>query len=214
MSKCNQEGISRELNYFGLSISSKTKVLIVGGGRAAYIKAKGLIRKSADVTIISESFSGELLKLKELKLINKSYYKEIIINYHIVIIAIDNIAIKEQIKNHCDELFKLYIDCSDFKSGLAIMQSEGNLKNISYSVSTKVGTPKLSKLLLGKIEGLLKEYDDFALDISRIRTLAKKLDDEKKKAVINFICTEDFKFFFEKGKSDLVIKIFFEGFDN
>lgn len=89
------------------------------------------------------------------------------------------------------------------------MQSQGELKNIMYSVNTKVAVPKLSRLLLQKIKETLLEYDDFVLCASKIRKEAKNLDDESKKIIIDFICSDDFKFFFDKGKEKLIIKMFF-----
>jgi DNA-binding transcriptional regulator YiaG len=42
---------------------------------------------------------------------------------------------------------KIYIDCSEFKNGMAVVPSQTNLNNLSFSLTTKVGAPVLSKML-------------------------------------------------------------------
>lgn len=205
-----KENISREIDFFGLSISKNASILIIGGGKAALIKAKSLTAKGISVTVIGEKIENDLKTLKGITIIKKSYYKDIINKYHIIIIAIDDHEVRREIINHCNEVFKIYIDCTDYKNGLAVMQSQGELKNIMYSVNTKVAVPKLSRLLLQKIKETLLEYDDFVLCVSKIRKEAKNLDNESKKIIIDFICSNDFKFFFDKGKEKLIIKMFFD----
>lgn len=205
-----KENISREVDFFGISIAKNTSVLIIGGGKAALIKARSLTTKGINVTVIGEKIEAELECLRGVTIIKKKYYKEIITRYHIIIIAINNHELRREIIKHCNEAFKIYIDCTDYKNGLAIMQSQGELKNIMYSVNTKVAVPKLSKLLLQRIKDVLLEYDDFVLCVSKIRNEAKNLDNESKKVIIDYICSEDFKFFFDKGKEKLIIKMFFD----
>lgn len=210
MLESDKKDISRNLNFFGVSLSNNTSVLIIGGGKAAYIKAKSLIAKKVNVTILAKDFSEEFCSLSGLNLIKEKYYKKIIEKFHFIIIAVNDDKLREEIVADCNNIFKLYIDCTDYKNGLAIMQSQGSIEHIAYSVNTKVGVPKLSKLLLSKINDTLYEYDDFVFEVSKIRERAKKLSKEEKNIVIDFICTDDFKFFFDKGKTEQIINMFFE----
>lgn len=210
MFEINKESISRDIDYFSIAISNNSRILVIGGGKAAYIKVKSLIRNSMNVTVLAKEFIEEISAIKEVTLIKASYNSRLLEKYHLIIIAINDDLIRREIKKDCEKLFKLYIDGTEGEKGLAIMESQRSLDNISYSVSTKVKAPKLSKLYLDKIEELLKDYDDFTLEVGKIREGAKKLKDEEKKEVINFICTEDFKFFYDRKKSNLILKLFFE----
>ena len=49
-----KENISREIDFFGISIAKNTSVLIIGGGKAALIKAKSLTTKGINVTVIGK----------------------------------------------------------------------------------------------------------------------------------------------------------------
>lgn len=193
------------LNFF----SHKLRVKIIGGGKGAFIKAKTFCVNGCDVEILSKSFSKEILSLKDYKAkyIEGEYYKNFIIDAHIVLIAVDDKDLCKIIITDCEDLNKIYIDSTEFKNGMAVIPSQRNLKNLSFSVSTKVGVPKVSKLLGDKIEKTLKKYDDFTLYVSKLREKAKK--EELKKEIIDFICTEDFKFFYEKGKDKEVFTMFF-----
>ncbi|MGL5615779.1 MAG: NAD(P)-dependent oxidoreductase [Sarcina sp.] len=214
MFKANKESISRDIDYLSIAISNNSRILVIGGGKAAYIKIKSLIKKSMDITVVAKEFIEEIKALKEVKLIREPYNDRLLEKYHLIIIAINDDLIRMEIKRDCEKLFKLYIDSTEGEKGLAIMQSQRTLKNISYSVNTKVKAPKLSKLYLGKIEEILKDYDDFTLEVGKIREGAKRLNDKEKKEIINFICTEDFKFFYDKKKSNLILKLFFANIIN
>lgn len=60
-----KENISREIDFFGLSISKNASILIIGGGKAALIKAKSLTAKGISVTVIGEKVENDLENLKE-----------------------------------------------------------------------------------------------------------------------------------------------------
>ena len=194
------------LNFF----YHKLKVKIIGGGKGAFIKAKTFCTKGCAGEILSKNFSEDILNLKNynIRYIKGEYYKNFIIDAHIVLIAIDDKKLRESIVGDCENLNKIFIDCTEFKNGMAVIPSQRNLKNLSFSVSTKVGVPKISKLLGDKMENSLKEYDEFTFYVSRLRENAKK--EKLKKEIVDFICTEDFKFFYEKGKDRKVFSMFFD----
>lgn len=193
------------INFF----SNKLKVKIIGGGKGAFIKAKTFCVNGCNVEILSKSFSRDILDFKDYKVkyIEGEYYKDFIIDAHIVLIAVDDKDLCEAIIKDCKNLNKIYIDSTEFKNGMAVIPSQRNLKNLSFSVSTKVGVPKISKLLGDKIESSIKEYDDFTLYVSKLRKMAKK--ENLKKEIIDFICTEDFKFFYENKKDRAIFTMFF-----
>lgn len=193
------------LNFF----SNKIKIKIIGAGKGAFIKAKTFCTNGCSIEVLSKDFSEEFLNLKNynVKYIKGNYYKDFLIDCHIVLIAVDDKDLCKTIIKDCEDLNKIYIDSTEFKNGMGVIPSQRNLNNLSFSVSTKVGVPKISKLLGNKIENSLKEYDEFTLYVSKLREKAKS--EEFKKEIIDFICTEDFKFFYKKRKDKEVFTMFF-----
>lgn len=203
---------SRKIDYNYIALmSSKLRVGIIGGGKVAYLKAKTFISNGCFLEIISKEFSKEFLELdyKNIVLNNKKYYKDFINDKHIIIIAIDDDKLRKEITNDCDSLFKIYIDCTDVRNGVAAMPIQRKTKNISVALNTSFSNPKASKMLIESVVKNLSEYDDFIEYVGKIRNNAKGLEVYKKE-IIEFVNSEDFKFIWEKNKSEMILKMFFD----
>ena len=65
---------------------------------------------------------------------------------------------------------------------------------------------------IANVKGFIYDHyisdDEFTFYVSRLRENAKK--EKLKKEIVDFICTEDFKFFYEKGKDRKVFSMFFD----
>lgn len=191
-------------------ISPKINVLIVGGGRAALIKARTFTKKGCRVWVISKKFVPEFNELSicsNLKLINEEYGKEHVIDKHLIIIATNNEEINEKIRNHCDEFYKLYIDCSMPKKGLCITTCQRSTKSTIFGINTNDFSPKTSVFLADKVKNQLEKYDDFIEFTSFIRNSIKGF--ENKNEIMNFICSEDFLFFYNKGMGKSIFEMFY-----
>jgi precorrin-2 dehydrogenase/sirohydrochlorin ferrochelatase len=191
-------------------ISPKVNVLIVGGGRAALIKATTFAKKGCKVWVVSKKFIPEFSELNSysnLKIINEEYNKHHICDKHIIIIATNCEEINAKIREHCDELSKLYIDCSNSKKGLCITACQRNTENTVFGINTSDGSPKTSIFLADKIKNKLEKYDDFVAFTSLIRNGAKGL--ENKNEIMNFACSDDFLFFYENGLGKIILKMFY-----
>lgn len=211
MYKNNRKDIQNELDFIFLSfISSKVNIGVVGGGKGGLIKARTFISKRCNLSVLSREFIEEFYQLEALgaKLIKGEYYEDFIRDKHIIIIAVDDYKLKEEIKYHCKKQYKIFIDSTDFNSGMAVVPAQRETNNISFSIHTKRGNPKASLMLLDKIERELISYDQFIRDISLMRNRAKNLD--SKMMITSFITNEDFKFFYEKGYTKEVLLLFFE----
>ncbi|GIM27513.1 siroheme synthase [Clostridium polyendosporum] len=211
MLKDNRENIQDQLNFIFLSlISNKINVGLIGGGKGGLIKARTFITKGCNLWVLSREFIDEFHELEDLgaKLIKGDYYEDFIRDKHIIIIAVDDSKLKEKIKQKCEIEYKIFIDSTDFKSGMGVVPAQREIESISFSIHTKGGNPKASILLLNKIEKELIGYDEFVKVINPIRNRAKSLN--KKLEIISFITTEDFKFFYEKGYMHEVLLLFFK----
>ena len=201
--------LKENIDYTYLSlISKKTNVGIIGGGKVGYIKAKNFLSKNCNVEVLSLDFIKDFTELNNIKLIKNSYYKDFIKNKHIIVIATNNSILNQEIKKDCEEAYKIYIYVEDYIESMAIAPVQRNLNNISFAINTNGGNPRGALMIAKKVEEVLQEYDDFIRYSSLIRKSAKKIN-ESKNDIINFVCSEDFKYIYEKKKDKIVLEMFF-----
>lgn len=200
-----------DLNYTMISLmSSKINVLIVGGGEAAFIKCKTFSKEGCNITVVSKDFSPPFESLKEIyniKLIKGEYDESYIEHNHIIIIATDNEETNHAIKIYCDKKSKLYIHCANYKEGLFVTPVQKHTPNMKFALHTKTSSPKTALFMSKVIEDKLLEYNDFIDYTSSIRNMVKKMN--SKKEIMNFICSEDFYFFYTKGVQDIILEMFY-----
>ncbi|MGG7176706.1 NAD(P)-dependent oxidoreductase [Clostridium paraputrificum] len=204
--------LSREIELSLLSlISNKLRIGIVGAGKAGYIKARHFLKQGCYVEVLSKEENSELMELKgyNLKTIIKEYDRSFIEDKHILIIAINDEEVRDIIKRDCKEMYKIYIDSSSFMDGMGAIPVQRDLDNIVIGINTRGGNPKGSMFLGEKAEVELKKYDNFIGFTTIIRNKVKDIPSIKK-SVIDFIFKEDFLFFFNKGKGDTVLRMFFD----
>lgn len=211
MLEANREDIlSGRINDVFLSIvSSKLNVLIVGGGRAGFIKAKTLSSRGCNVTVISLEFSSDFKTLEEydnITFIKDTYKREYIQDKHLIVIAVPE-KIGIEIKMHCEEEFKLYIACYSFREGMAVLPYQRSTRNMSVGLKSMNASPKTTRFIGQKLEKTLREYDDFMEYSCRLREELKTC--EKREEMLSFISSDDFYFFYTKNKQDLILKMFF-----
>jgi precorrin-2 dehydrogenase/sirohydrochlorin ferrochelatase len=200
-----------DLNYTMISLmSNKINILIVGGGEAAFIKCKTFSKDGCNITVVSKDFSHHFESLKEIyniKLIKGEYDESYIENNHIIIIATDNEEINHAIKLYCDKKSKIYIHCANYKEGLFVTPVQRHTPNMKFALHTKRSSPKTSLFMSKVIEDKLLEYNDFIDYTSSIRKMVKKMN--SKKEIMNFICSEDFYFFYTKGVQNIILEMFY-----
>ncbi|MBA5850970.1 NAD(P)-dependent oxidoreductase [Clostridium sp. cel8] len=190
--------------------SQKINVLIVGGGRAAYIKLKTFSTKGAQVFVVAKKFLSEFDEFKTMKnvhILKKNYEKKYIEKSHIIVIATDNAELNSTIREDCNNMNKLYIDCTKPSLGNCITPCQRNTKNIYFGVNTSEVSPKGAVFVADKMREYAEKYDDFIEFTFKMR---RKMEGNKnRKIVMRFICSEDFYFFYQKGKAKTIIDMFY-----
>ncbi|GAB6167813.1 NAD(P)-dependent oxidoreductase [Clostridium carnis] len=201
---------NKSINYTYLALESKKlRVGIIGGGKAAFIKARNFINNECYVEVLSKEFSNELINLSnDIVLLEGEYNKKFIKDKHIIIIAIDNEILVNKIISHCKEEYKIYINSASFEDGMAIVPVQRSSKYLNLAISTSVGNPKGAMMVAKNVLKILEEYDDFIFKTGKMRKNSKNIS-KYKNDIINFICSEDFKFINEKGKDKLILEMFF-----
>lgn len=174
-------------------ISSKFHVKVIGGGKAATIKVKGLLEKGCYVHILSKEFSKEILDInnENLKLEEGTYYKAFIKDAHLIIIAVDEDALAYEICNDCDEEYKLYLNAIDYKDGMVSIPYSRCYENLGFSISSKLGSPRLTRAIGEEVANIIKENDIYSIKVAKIREKAKK--EELKDEIIKAISSKEFK---------------------
>lgn len=205
-----------KLDYALLSlISDKINVGIIGAGRAGIIKAVHFLNRNCNVYMITKESYKDNEKIKSLMDKNnfhikcREYNKDFILDKHLIIIAVDNYETKNEIKEDCDKLYKIYIDSTDFKEGLAVVPVQRETNNLSIGINTKGGNPKGSVFVAEKLKENVKSYDGFIQYTTVLRNKFKEIP-EKKNDALKFIFSDDFYFFYKMGKGEDIIKLFYD----
>lgn len=201
-----------ELEYAYISLlSNKINALVVGGGRAGFIKAKSLADKGCRVTIVSTDFICEfnqIMNLKNVEFIEGEYTVSMIADKHLIIIATNDEEVNRRIITDCENNFKLYLCCSNFRNGNFINPVQRNTDNAVFGINTKKGSPKTSVMLAEIIHKNVEYYDNYVDYVCKIREKIK--GNINKCEILNFLSTEDFIYFFNKGFGEIVLKMFYE----
>lgn len=210
MSEYNRENIQNEIEYSFISLfSKKIRIGVVGAGKAGTIKIRHFVKNKCYVEVLSKEFSKDILELSELnnnlKLISQEFDYHFLKDKHLIIIALDDSTIKEKIKKYCDDNYKIYIDSTDFKKGMAVVPAERSSKAVNIAVNTKDGNPKGAVWAAEKLRKVMMKDDDYIEFTTQIRNKAKDIP-QYKNEIINFVFTEEFRESFNKGKGIESIK--------
>ncbi len=189
-------------------ISKKLRVGVIGAGKGGVIKAKHFLKQNSQVFILTkDKISQE--GIEKATIINKEYDRSFILDKHIIIIAVKDDGLRNKIKEHCEEIYKIYIDASNFKEGMGVLPVQRESENLVFTLNTKGGNPKASVFISNKIKEELKKYDDFVEFTTIVRNELKE-NNKLKDEVLNFIFNDDFIFFFNKGKGNIILKMFYD----
>ncbi|GKU25674.1 NAD(P)-dependent oxidoreductase [Clostridium folliculivorans] len=211
MHRDNKQDISK-LEYMFLSlISSKIRVLIIGGGKAALIKATTLIKNGCSLTILAEHFDEDIEALSStgfVELVKESYSKAYLSDKHLIFICIDDKSTIESIIEDCEDRSKLYVNCSDSKNGLAVLPMQNNNGSFSYAVNTNGGNPKMSRKLLSEMSKAVEPLLTITEFSTSLRGRMKEIGFIDK-IILDFIISDEYRFFFEKGYGEKVLYLYF-----
>ena len=204
--------MSSKIKYSTVSLlSDKINVGIIGAGRAGLIKARHFINQGVHVHILAKEESrevAELIKGSNAVLELNEYYRDFILDKHLIVIAVDDKRVAELIRVHCNELSKIFIDSTSFKDGLAVVPVQRETKSLVVSVNSKEGNPKGSIFIADRIKKSILEYDRFIEFTTLVRNEVKGKE-KIRNSVLSFIFSDDFIYFFNKKKGRIVLKLFY-----
>lgn len=190
--------------FLGIYVD-RIRVLIVGGGRVGYLKAKGLLNQGIIPDVVSRDFIDDFNGLN-INLIKDEATIDLLSKYHFIVVAAKEY---KDLKNMLDKLNKLYVICSDREEGNSFMPAISKNKGFTMAITSN-GSPKGAVFLRDKLLKIAFRYEDFLYDMRKIREEVKKREDKEK--ILDFIYSDDFYFFYLKKKHKLVLNMFFGGF--
>lgn len=179
------------MRYYPIAVDTKDKnMLVVGGGRAAYIKLKNLIKTCAIITVVSKEFCTDLLNLKKINnerlfLEKKTLIKDRVDNidlsdkYNMVFICTDDRELNKNLYKYFKSKNILAMMCDDRENSDFINSAVLEKKNITIAFNTEGKSPTATKLLLTETEKILT--DKFIEKIDLICKIREKLIKDKYK---------------------------------
>ncbi|MBR9648822.1 NAD(P)-dependent oxidoreductase [Clostridium tyrobutyricum] len=191
-------------------LSNKVNVLIIGGGRAAYIKSKTFSDKNCNVQIVSKKFLKEFDGFKyrqNVNMISDEYNQSYICDKHIIVIASDDSDVNAAIRRDCGRLYKIYIDCTKPGMGNSILPCQRSTNSLYFGVNTYDSSPRTAVFISDIIKNNIEKYDDFISFTCNIRNSLPK--GKRRSEIMRFICCKDFYFFYKKKKSKIIIDMFY-----
>lgn len=154
------------MRYYPISIDTKDKsILVVGGGRASYLKLKNLVNTYALVTVVAREFCEEILNLLKLhrdRLILKTRTINVdnidfIDEYNMAFICTDNKALNNELCKYFKHKKILVMMADNKENSDFITSSVLEKENITIAINTEGRSPTASKLLLNETEKILTD---------------------------------------------------------
>jgi len=178
------------------------RALIVGGGRAALIKARTFIERGCHVTILAPFVREEFAQFDpdfvEIRI--APYDSAALAGHQLVVIATDDEAVNAQIQRDCEARDKLYVICSDAQQGLFVTPVMRETEQAMLAVHTKAGSPRSALFLAEKLAEHARQYDAFIAWIADIRQQIKGRGD--KDDIMRALSTDAAFELFTQGRQD------------
>ncbi|PID56131.1 hypothetical protein CSB45_12920 [candidate division KSB3 bacterium] len=196
-----------QASYMFLSLlADKIKVLIIGGGKAASIKAKSFAGRGCRVTVVSPEFSPEitLLDTGSLSLQEGRYQRRQLDGYHLVVIATDNNDVNRQIQKDCEQMAKLYLMCGDPGEGQFVTPLMRESEEAILALNTRQGSPRTSVFIAEKLRKELEDHDSFIRVVCELREQLKGRDDRDE--ILKRVNTDEFFELFRRGQHHDVLR--------
>ena len=156
------------------------KLLIIGGGNVALEKLNAVLQNSPKTNIrlvaveINDSIRSLADSYKNIELVESPYTPSCLIEINLVIIAVNNIPLSEQIKQDAKQ-HNLLVNVAD-KPGLCDFYLSSVVKkgNLKLAISTNGKSPTIAKRLKETFSELLPdELDEVLNNMEQIRNKLK-----------------------------------------
>lgn len=167
---------------------------VIGGGNAAYRKAKTLIGNGARVRVISRELS-EKFRDMDVEYIQKEYSDGDIKDSFLVIAATDNPELNRKIGKDVRRRkgANLFLSSDNKDNSDLMFSAYTEFGDIKIAVSTGGGYPMLGAAICRRLEGECKKYNEINKILSdyRKRILDSRLDAEQKRGLMEKLVSDE-----------------------
>jgi precorrin-2 dehydrogenase/sirohydrochlorin ferrochelatase len=174
-SSLSSKGKSKGYHPLYLKLEGK-KVFVIGGGRVAERKILPLLRRGAELTVISPNLSKRLKdfsKKGKIRHLPKLYEKGDLKGAFLVIAAVGKKEINRDIAQEAASSCCLYNVVDDPEASNFIVPSSINRGNLTIAISTSGVSPALSKRIRQELE---KRYGkEYGLFLNLMEGIRKRL---------------------------------------
>lgn len=185
-------------NYYPIMLKMKGKrAVVVGGGKIAERKIKGLLDAGADILVISPEVTDKILRLatdKTIKWEQKSFEPADIKGAFLVITAVNERAVNQSVQDSITDQ-QLFCRSDDQGEGNFIQPSLFRQGKLTIAVSTSGASPGMAKKITTGFSSVYNdtfgEYLDF-LDQCRKYVRVSIKDPDKRKRILTEILDEEF----------------------
>jgi siroheme synthase-like protein len=148
--------------------------LVVGGGRVAAEKARGLLECGAAVTVVAPDVDAELESL-DVRIMRRRFTRSDVVGRFLVIAATSERAVNAAVSDAAAGLATLCNVADDPELCSFILPAVTRRDPISVAVSTGGASPALAKRIRDDIARLIgPEHADLARELASLRPWAKR----------------------------------------
>lgn len=174
------------------------KILIVGGGKVAYRKAKKISNQSVDLLIYSPQFipAFNSLKIKKIKgklTINTLDFLE---DFDFIFAATDDEALNKAILDYCRDK-RILVNSATDQSSDFIVPASFKIGDLMISVSTAGQAPFLSRQIKEDLQA--KYTEEYLALIFKIRECLKTSENNEKLYQLLTLEEEELRDYYEKN---------------
>lgn len=167
------------------------EVVIIGGGKVALRKIQLFLNYKANITVVSEKFESEILKLEgKIDIISSTYNKRFIEEAFMVIAATSDKKINHKIYEDAKKLKKFVNVVDDYKNSDFVTMAIVERGPLKIAVSTSGESAGASKKIKKKIEDFIpSEYEELIkyIGIERKKIIETYDGEEKERRLLKLL---------------------------
>lgn len=161
------------MNYIPIMLNvSDRKVVIIGGGNAAYKKVKNLLSHDRNITVIASHFDPKFSDIQvdmiRMQIEDPGQVDNFLEGGNIVIIATDDAGLNQSLEDVCKRRHLLYNRVDDARSPF-IFPASFESNGVIISISTMGRAPSLTRYIRDKTEERIAELPLALPVVERLR---------------------------------------------
>jgi siroheme synthase-like protein len=140
-----------------ISVNVKDRnILIVGGGKSALLKARGISRFTENITVIAPEIVEEL-KVISLNTIYEAYKEIHLDNFFMVYACTNDTILNEKIRQDCQQRNILCSICDNPDDSTFVSPAIYKNQDITISIGTNGNSPKRAISIRNQIQELIEK---------------------------------------------------------